>query len=136
MLTNNIPLEDREKLDRMYKAFKRNRGLAWFGGLWLGVETVLRIPYFKKQAVGWRILSMIGSAFLYKNVFQYYNGLTYGPIMSAYFRKYGDFAKTDPFKITDRKREYFDIDTSQYMSYDYNDLGNDYHVNHGPQPVI
>ena len=48
--------------------------------------------------------------------------------------KYSNFAKADKFAITDRKREYFEIDTSDYMSYGYKDLGHDYHVNHGPQP--
>jgi hypothetical protein len=134
LLSNNVPLEDRERLDRLYKAFMRNRALAWAGGLWLGFETVSRVAYFKKMAIGWKVLSLLGTAFLFKNAFQYYNGCTYGPIISAYFRKYSKDAKADRFAITDRKREYFDIDTSDYMSYGYNDLGHDYHVNHGPQP--
>ena len=50
-------------------------------------------------------------------------------------RKYQKFAKSDAFEITDRKREYFDIDTSEYMNYDFKDLGHDYHAHHGPQPV-
>jgi hypothetical protein len=86
------------------------------------------------MAPGWKLLSLLGAGFLYKNVFQYYNGQTYGPLLSAFFRKYADVAKTDKFAITDRKREYFEIDTSDYMSYGYKDLGHDYHVNHGPQP--
>jgi hypothetical protein len=46
LLSNNVPIEDRERLDRTYKAFMRNRGLAWAAGLWLGFETVTRVPYF------------------------------------------------------------------------------------------
>lgn len=134
LLSNNIPLEDRERLAHLYKAFYRNRGLAWAAGLWLGFETVNRVAYFKGMAPGWKLLSILGAGFLYKNVFQYYNGQTYGPLLSAFFRKYADVAKADKFAITDRKREYFDIDTSDYMSYGYKDLGHDYHVNHGPQP--
>jgi hypothetical protein len=87
------------------------------------------------MAIGWKLLSFVGAAFLFKNEFQYFNGQTYGPILSAYFRKYAKEAKADKFAITDRKREYFDIDTSEYMSYNYNDLGHDHHVNHGPQPA-
>jgi len=83
-----VPLEDREKLERMYMAFRRNKGLAWFGGLWLGAECVLRIPFFKKMAVGWRVLSLFGTAFAFKCFFQFQNGQTYGPILSAFFRKY------------------------------------------------
>lgn len=134
LLSNNVALEDRENLDRLYKGFQRSRGLAWAAGLWLGFETVTRVPYFSKMAIGWRALSLIGSAFLYKNAFMYFNGNQYGPTMSALFRKYQTAAKADRFEITDRKREYFDIDTSEYMSYGYKDLGHEYHVNHGPQP--
>lgn len=134
LLSNNVPVEDRERLDRLYKGFQRNRGLAWAAGLWLGFETVTRVGYFTRMAIGWKAVSLVGAAFLYKNVFQYYNGQTYGPLLSAYFRKYQTFSSEDRFKITDRKREYFEIDTSDYMSYGYKDLGHDVHVNHGPQP--
>ena len=134
LLSNNVPLEDREKLDRLFKAFQRNRALAWAGGLWLGFETVTRVAKLQQLAFGWKVLAMIGGAFLYKNAFQYFNGQTYGPVLSAYFRKYASEAKADRFAINDRKREYFEIDTSEYMSYGHKDLGHDVHVNHGPQP--
>ena len=88
------------------------------------------------MAIGWRVLSVFGTAFLYQNAFQFYNAKTYGPIVSAFFRKYQDYAHADRFKITDRKREFYEIDTTQYMNYDFKDLGPECHVNHGPQPVI
>jgi hypothetical protein len=134
LLSNNVPIEDRERLDNLYKAFSRNRVLGWAAGLWLSFETVSRVGYFKKFAWGWRALSFFGVGFFYNQIFQYVNGQTYGPLMSAFFRKYANAAKTDRFAITDRKREYFDIDTSSYMNYNFNDLGHDVHVNHGPQP--
>lgn len=134
LLTNNIPVQDRDRLDRLYRATQRNKALAWFAGAWLGVETVLRVPYFKKMALGWRMVSLFGAAYLYKNAFTAYNSYTYGPVVSAYFRKYLSLAKADRFDITDRKREFFDIDTSTYMNYDFKDLGHDYHAHHGPQP--
>lgn len=134
LLSNNIALEDRERLDRIYKAYVRNRGLAWAAGLWLGFETVARVQYFRSMAIGWKAVSLLGSAFLYKNAFQYMNGQSYGPILSAFFRKYSKVSKADKFDITDRKREYFDIDTSEYMSYGYKDLGHEHHAHHGPQP--
>ena len=111
---------------------ERNRQLAWFGGLWLGLETVLRVPYFKKLAFGWRAASLFASAFVYKTAFTAYNATTYGPVITAFLRKHGDQAKTDVFGITDRKREYYEIDTSQYMKYDFKDLGHDFHAHHGP----
>ena len=43
LLSNNVPLEDREKLDYLYKSLSRNKGLAWAAGLWLGFETVTRV---------------------------------------------------------------------------------------------
>jgi len=134
LLSNNIPLEDRERLDYLYKAYLRNRGLAWAAGLWLSFETISRVGYFKKLAWGWRALSFVGVGYLYNQVFQYANSQTYGPLLSAFFRKYQNVAKNDRFAITDRKREYFDIDTSEYMNYSFKDLGHDVHVNHGPQP--
>lgn len=100
------------------------------------METILRVPYFKTMAIGWRVLSLFGTAFLYKTAFQYYNGQTNGPIISAYFRKYSEFVKKDPFEITDRKREYYHIDTSDYVNYNFDTLGEEYHAHHGPQPVI
>lgn len=86
------------------------------------------------MAVGWRVLSLFGTGFLFNQAFQYANSQTYGPVMSAFFRKYSKAAQADRFAIQDRKREYFDIDTTEYMNYSFSDLGHDVHVNHGPQP--
>lgn len=133
LLSNNVPIEDREKLDRLYKAFSRNKGLAWGAGLWLGFETVTRCACFRSMAIGWKMLSIFGTGLLYKSAFQALNGQTYGPLLSAFFRKYQNAAKADTFAITDRKREYFEIDTSDYMNYNFDDL-HDAHVHHGPQP--
>lgn len=135
LLTNNIPIEERERLQNLYYGLQRNSSLAWFGGLWLGAETVLRVPCFKKMAIGWKLASLVGCGFVYKTMFSAYNAYTYGPVVSAFLRKNLTSAKSDRFEITDRKREYFDIDTSQYMSYGFNDLGHDYHAHNGPQPV-
>lgn len=134
LLSNNIPIQDRDRLQRLYDAFQRNRYLAWFGGLWFGAEVVARVNCFKNMAVGWRILSLFGTAYAAKTAIQMYTGIQYGPLFSAYFRKYAKQAKTDLFAIDDRKREYYEIDTNQYMNYTYKDLGHDYHTNHGPQP--
>ena len=73
LLSSNIPLEDREKLQYFYYSLNRNHYLAWFGGLWLGAETVLKCNYFKKMAVGWRFASVVGLAFAYKTIFQSIN---------------------------------------------------------------
>jgi hypothetical protein len=88
------------------------------------------------MAFGWRLLSVFGTGFLFKTAFTAYNANTYGPVVSAFLRKHAEQSRTDRFDITDRKREYYEIDTSQYMNYDFKDLGHNYHANHGPQPVI
>eukprot|EP00347_Sterkiella_histriomuscorum_P005532 403356254 len=134
LLSNNIPIQDRERLQRLYDSFNRNRFLAWFTGVWVGAEVVSRMACFKKMAIGWRLLSLAGTAWSVKTAIQFYNGLHYGPLFSAYFRKYQGSAKQDLFEISDRKREYYNIDTTQYMNYTNEDLGHDYHANHGPQP--
>lgn len=112
LLSNNIPIEDREKLSKFYHGLRRNNNLAWFGGMWLSLETILRVPCFRKMAIGWKALSFFGMAWVYQNVFVAYNSCTYGPVLGAFLRKYQKVAKHDIFEITDRKREYFDIDTS------------------------
>jgi len=57
---------------------------------------------------------------------------TYAPIMGAYLRKYSDHLAKDRFEMIDRKREFYEIDTAQYMS--YTDEGLHSHFSHGPQP--
>lgn len=99
LLTNNIPLKDRERLQRLYDAFERNRYLAWFGGAYIGTEAILRCKCFKNMAVGWKFLSLLGTAWAVKTTIQLYNGMYYGPIFSAYFRKYSSLAKVDKFEI-------------------------------------
>lgn len=64
---------------------------------------------------------------------QYYSSYC-GPMMGAYFRKYSGQAKNDAFDIKDPKKEYFYIDTSEYMKYSNATLGDQYHCSHGPQP--
>ena len=88
LLSNNLALHDRENLSRFWQALERNNSLAGFAGLYLGLETVLRVPYFKKMALGWRALSLIGTGLLYKQAIQAYNSYHYGPIVCAFFRKY------------------------------------------------
>jgi hypothetical protein len=66
LLSNNVPIEDRERLDRVYRGYNRATTLGSVASLWLGLETVLRVPYFKKMATGWRVLSMVGLWWGYK----------------------------------------------------------------------
>jgi len=133
ILSNNIPMEDRNKLQSFYEGINRAKGLATFFALWGGFECAYRIPRIRGLAIGWRVLA---GYLVYKGLntaFNYYNSIKYGPIISAFLKKYYHFASKDAFDIQDRKREFFQIDTSQYMNYGFEDL-HGYHVSHGPQP--
>ena len=54
-------------------------------------------------------------------------------MLVGFFKKYSHLAKEDLFEIRDEKREWFNIDTSQYMNYTFDDI-HGYHAHHGPQP--
>lgn len=125
--------EDREDFARLWKAHNRASGLATFAGFFLGLEVVTRHSYFHKMAIGWKVASFFAVSYGFKSLFNAYNAQTYGPIMGAYLRKYQQAGAADPFEIQDRKREFYQIDTSQYMSYTHEDLDHG-HTNYGPQP--
>ena len=88
LLSNNLPLEDRRKLFFMNKAMDRNQKLATFAGMWISLETVIRVKQFKGMAIGWKMLSFFGMSFAYSNIFTLYNSMYYGPTCTAFFRKY------------------------------------------------
>jgi len=91
LLSNNMPWQDRERMAYFYQAIQRNNALAWFGGLWLGVETVLRVPKLRGLALGWRALALFGVSAIYKGAFDAYNAQYYGPVIGAFVRKYNNF---------------------------------------------
>jgi hypothetical protein len=136
LLSNNVALKDRVGLENVYTAYKRNYLLSTFAGLWAGAEIVTRVGYFKKMAPGYRLLSFVALGLYAAEEFRYYSaGYYYMPLLCSYFKKYDKFAKEDIFDIKDEKREWFELDTSQYMSYDFKDLDHHHHnANHGPQP--
>lgn len=134
LLSNNLSLQDRERFAHLYHTNTRNNRISWTLGTWLGFETVCRVPYFRSMALGWRFCSCLGLAFTYKSLMMSYSAQYYNPVVGAFLRKYDHCIKRDVTDITDEKREYFYIDTSQYMKYTNQDLGDEYHVHHGPQP--
>ena len=128
-----MSVADREDFARMFHAHNRASGLAMFAGFFLGLEVVTRHNYFRGMASGWKIASFFAVSYGFKSLFNSYNSATYGPVMGAYLRKYQQYASSDPFEMQDRKREFYQIDTSQYMSYTHNDLEYGHgHVNQGP----
>ena len=66
----------------------RNNTLAWFGGLWLGVELTVADRYMRKMATGWRVLGCLGVASVFKGLFMSYSSGLYAPTIGAYARKY------------------------------------------------
>ncbi len=133
LLSNNMSVKDREDFARLYHAHNRASGLAMFAGFFAGFEVVTRHAYFKPMAVGWRVASFFAVSYGFKTLFNAYNAQTYGPVIGAYLRKYQANGAADPYEIQDRKREYYEIDTSQYMSYTNEDLAHEHgHANHGP----
>ena len=134
LLSNNMSLEDRTAFGHLYNQMWRNQRLAAVGGLWVAFEVITRDSYFKKMALGWRALSFLGIAWAGKQAVMGWSSQMYNPLFGAYFRKYSDKTKTDMFEIQDEKKQYFYIDTSEYMSYSNETLSDEYHCNHGPQP--
>jgi hypothetical protein len=135
LLSNNMAVQDRENMTCIYKTMQRNNRLSWFAGLWLGFETATKVGYFKNMALGWKAVSCLGLGYLYKSALISMSGDNYAPVFGAYLRKYSDNIKRDMFEIKDAKKQYFYIDTSEYMNYSNKDLGDKYSVHHGPQPV-
>jgi len=109
--------------------------MVWFASYWMGVETVLRDSHMKKFAIGWKVLSVFGLAAVYQYGLNKAVGAHYSPLLGAYLRKYSEYGTSNPQEIQDRKREFYQIDTTQYMSYSEEDLDIHGHANHGPQPV-
>ena len=132
LLSNNMSHEDREDFTRLFHAHNRASGLAMFAGFGLSLEFITRMSRFHGMAVCWKVASFFAIAYGFKSLFNMYNAQTYGPLIGAYLRKYHLHGAADPFQITDRRREYYQIDTSQYMSYTHDDLHG--HTNYGPQP--
>ena len=135
LISNNMSIEDRNKMSHLYHTMVRNNRISWFFGLWASFETNRLVPWFKKQAHGWKFLNVLLLGYLYKSLAMSWSSQMYGPIMGAYLRKYSSQAKPELFHIKDEKKEYFYIDTSEYMSYNNKDMGDEYHCHHGPQPV-
>ena len=88
------------------------------------------------MAWGWRCCSFFGVALVTKMVVSNYNARTYGPLIGGYLRKYQDVGTTDAWEIRDRKREFYQIDDSQYMAQSEEEACANIHrhANHGPQP--
>lgn len=135
LLSNNMAIEDRNKMSHLYHTMVRNNRISWCVGLWASFEVVTKDSWLKKQALGWKGVNWLAIGYIFKCILMSWSSSMYGPVMGAYLRKYQGSIKTNLFHIKDAKKEYFYIDTSEYMNYSVKDLGDEYHCHHGPQPV-
>mmetsp|Transcript_8325 Transcript_8325/g.7373 ORF Transcript_8325/g.7373 Transcript_8325/m.7373 type:complete len:260 (+) Transcript_8325:18-797(+) len=136
LLSNNLPIEERQNLERLYTGYKRNSALSSFAGLWTSYELVTRVPYFRRMLSGWRFVSFLVMGSLLAKEFRYSTaGYYYMPLLCSFYKRFDHVAQEDIFDIKDEKREWFELDTSQYMDYTFDDLDHHHHnINHGPQP--
>ena len=127
-----MALKDRESFASLYKSYDRVNKVGWFISLWAGFE-VVRLN-FPRMALGWKCVNILLAGTAVNTFINMQQSQYYAPLIGAYLRRYKASVKTDAFDIDDDKRKYFYIDTSQYMSYTNEDLSDEYHVHHGPQP--
>jgi len=135
LLSNNMSQQDRTELEALWAGARRVTNLGWFAGAFVSVAAMSKMQYFRSMAGGWKILSFIGIAGASKMMMCQYYSRSYGPLIGSYFRKYANVGAADAWEIRDRKREYYQIDDTQYMDYTEEDLKDVHrHANHGPQP--
>ena len=99
LLSNNMPVADRQSFANLYNAQTRMQGMVWFASYWLGVETVLRDRIISKWAIGWKVLSVFGLAAVYQYGLNKAVGMNYSPLVGAYLRKYSEFGTSNPQEI-------------------------------------
>eukprot|EP00354_Favella_ehrenbergii_P004923 CAMPEP_0170466570 /NCGR_PEP_ID=MMETSP0123-20130129/10482_1 /TAXON_ID=182087 /ORGANISM="Favella ehrenbergii, Strain Fehren 1" /LENGTH=238 /DNA_ID=CAMNT_0010732735 /DNA_START=15 /DNA_END=731 /DNA_ORIENTATION=+ len=134
LLSNNMSYKDRTELEALWSGAARVTNIGWFLCSFVGLAAVTKVPYFRSMATGWRFLSLLGVAGASKMVICQYYSRTYGPLIGSYFRKYQNVGAADAWEIRDRKREFYQIDDSQYMAYTEEEVDVHRHANHGPQP--
>ena len=134
LLSNNMSYKDRTEFEALWSAQRRVTNLGWFGGAFVSLAAMTKVPYFSSMAPGWKLLSFIGVAGATKMMVCQYYSRSYGPLIGSYFRKYAHVGATDAWELRDRKREFYQIDDSQYMAYTEEDVDVHRHANHGPQP--
>jgi len=122
LLSNNMSYKDRTELMHLWSAQYRVNAIGWGLGLFVSQQLITKNPRLIQLALGWKACAFLGLAGMTKVVVNQYYSRTYGPLIGAYFRKYQDVGATDAWEIRDRKREYYQIDDSQYMDYTEEDM--------------
>ena len=107
LLSNNIPIKDRNNFARLFQAHERMTYAVSFASYWLAFETVLRDSIIRKWALGWRGLTFLGLAQVYAYGLNKVVGADYAPLLGAYLRKYSEYGANELWEIQDRKREFY-----------------------------
>ena len=138
LISNNLTWQDREDLSGLYKSAYRTKGLVFFSSAYVAFEIFNRIARLSKMGLGTKLVGgFIATCLIAGQVYDYSFNKYYGPMFAAFYKKYESHARADIHDIDDEKREWFEIDTSQYMNYDHDDLHHSdqhYESHNGPQP--
>ena len=121
LLTNVIPLKDREIMGALYFRIKRDWGIA--GVLSFGISLhAIQLPLFSVFKRSWKLFPFLICFQTFRYGISYLISRYNSPMFYAYLNKYRDSIKSDMFKIRDITREWFDIDDSEYMNYTNEDV--------------
>ena len=137
LLSNNLPFRDRDAFKKLYESYKYRSKINMVIALALSAHFHMQVPYLRKLAVGWRFLTFLGGTLTGKICLEMASSKYRGDSLSAYLKLYYRHTRNELWKIQDEKREWFEIDTSYYMNYDYEDvkkMGKG-HVNYSARPV-
>ena len=66
LLSNNLTVEDRERMSNLYKTMVRNNFFSWFMGMFGAVEASRHITYLRTMALGWRVPAVFGLGYVFK----------------------------------------------------------------------
>lgn len=130
LFSNNIPIEDREKLKVYYSGYQRAmKNLLYFSI----IPTVflyqwvlsLRQPKYKLGKFVTLFFSYVASASFFRYLFkEHFEANT-----CYYLHKYSNLAKENIMEIEDPRRKFFRLDTNQYYRESTNDIL--HHEHHG-----
>ncbi len=93
LLSNNLKWQDRDNLEKVYKGHLRQQYIHLSIGFLGGLEFYRRLPSRVRNAgLAIRFLAFVGIESTVAAFVKQYVGNSFGPLMTAYFKKYDHFA--------------------------------------------
>ena len=93
LLSNNVPFQDRDNLANLYHGHERQLMIHSAIGFLGGLELYRRLPNrIRNAGLAIRLFAFIGVESFSAAMFKYFVGNQYGPLLTAYFKKYDSFA--------------------------------------------